>query len=154
MADMLANLPECLQFRILSCLDARHVQTALLSKSWFSSWTCTPVLNFSSNGFENLDDFDHFVVNVLSRRQPVKLDKITFKRDGRYLDVILKQAFDYAFSHGVQELEVDIDYAQSWPIGRIHTWSGSLASFKFAGYSFLNQNQDRSRISPIYISNR
>ncbi|XP_076942333.1 F-box/LRR-repeat protein 13-like [Bidens hawaiensis] len=137
MADMLANLPECLQLRILSCLDTRHVvQTTLLSKSWFSSWTCTPVLSFSSNGFENLDVFDNFVVNVLSNRQPVKLDKITFKRDGKDVDLILQKVFDYTFLHGVQELEVDIDYIKSWPIG-LHTSSDSLKSLKFAGYSFF-----------------
>ncbi|MFS7903820.1 putative leucine-rich repeat domain superfamily, F-box-like domain superfamily [Helianthus anomalus] len=119
------SLPESLKLHILSFLDTRHaVETSVLSKSWVSSWSCVPVLNFSSDSFQKvhpldkylrvkplhrppppLHAFDNFVVNALSRRQPVKLDRLTFKHAGSCNPEILKQVFDYALLHSVQELE-------------------------------------------------
>ncbi|KAI3830145.1 hypothetical protein L1987_04279 [Smallanthus sonchifolius] len=130
MVDRLSDLPESLQLRILSRLDARQaVQTLALSKSWVSSWTCIPVLNFTCDGL------DAFVVNALSRRQSVKLDKLTFKHTGTCGDIISEKVFDYAFSHGVEELEAKLQYINSWPIG-LHTSSDSLTSLKlFSGNS-------------------
>ncbi|XP_076948087.1 F-box/FBD/LRR-repeat protein At1g16930-like [Bidens hawaiensis] len=148
MADRLSNLPESLQLRILSCLEARHaVQTMVLSKSWFSTWTGTPDLKFTSHGFENLDVFDNFVVNVISRRQPVKLDRLTFKHDGKYYPRSLKIVFDCTFSHGVQELEADIDYVSIWPID-LHTSSDSLTSLKL----FIRQK--RSNVCCSFLKPR
>ncbi|KAL8258724.1 hypothetical protein R6Q59_026677 [Mikania micrantha] len=82
--DRLSDLPESLQLRILSFLDVRHaIQTMMLSKAWVSSWTCVPILNFSSDGFKQpFHVFDDFVANALSCRQPVKLDRLTFKHGG------------------------------------------------------------------------
>ncbi|KAJ0764824.1 putative F-box domain, leucine-rich repeat domain superfamily, F-box-like domain superfamily [Helianthus annuus] len=132
--DRLSDMPESLQLRILSCLDASHaVGTSLLSKSWGSLWTRVPILNFSSyEGFKHLHVFDDFVVNALSRRAPVKLDRLTFKRDGKCSPKLLQTVFDYAFLHGVRELEAHIEQtirdheSWTWPI-----WSSdSLTSFK------------------------
>ncbi|KAF5821376.1 putative leucine-rich repeat domain superfamily, F-box-like domain superfamily [Helianthus annuus] len=135
------SLPESLKLHILSFLDTRHaVETSVLSKSWVSSWSCVPVLNFSSDSFQkvhpfdkylrvkplhrpppSLHAFDNFVVNALSR-QPVKLDRLTFKHAGSCNTEILKQVFDYALLHGVQELEasvartIDAHKYWIWPI--------------------------------------
>ncbi|KAL8193534.1 hypothetical protein R6Q57_026669 [Mikania cordata] len=131
MADRLTDMPESLQLHILSFLETRHaVQTSMLSKSWVSSWTYIPVLNFSSYGFKKLSDFDKFVFDALSLREPVKLDKLTFNRHGSCSAKILKKVFDYAFSHGVEELEADITRSRAckgWPI-RSHSSSDSLIS--------------------------
>ncbi|KAM0051446.1 putative F-box-like domain superfamily protein [Helianthus debilis subsp. tardiflorus] len=136
------SLPESLKLHILSFLDTRHaVETSVLSKSWVSSWSCVPVLNFSSDSFQKvhpldkylrvkplhrppppLHAFDNFVINALSRRQPVKLDRLTFKHAGSCNTEILKQFFDYALLHGVQELEasvartIDAHKYWIWPI--------------------------------------
>ncbi|GJS25649.1 F-box/LRR-repeat protein-like protein [Tanacetum coccineum] len=54
MADRLTNLPESLQLRILSTLDAKYVvQTSVLSKSWFSLWKSVPILRLNSYDFKN-----------------------------------------------------------------------------------------------------
>ncbi|KAJ0515384.1 putative F-box domain-containing protein [Helianthus annuus] len=109
--DRLSDMPESPQLHILSCLDASHaVGTSVLSKSWGSLWTRVPILNFSSyEGFKHLHVFDNFVVNALSRRcAPVKLDRLTFKRDGKCSAKLLQTVFDYAFLHGVRELETHI----------------------------------------------
>ncbi|XP_076906844.1 uncharacterized protein LOC143563109 [Bidens hawaiensis] len=149
MVDRLSNMPESLQLRILSCLNARHaVRTMVLSKSWFSLWTCTPVLNFSSKGFINSRAFDKFMLDSLSHRQPVRLDRLTLNYGGKCIPKILENVFDYAFSHGVQELEANIvdtinqshrnrsfytyfagttNPTQYWPI---YTSSDSLVSLK------------------------
>ncbi|XP_076910901.1 putative F-box/FBD/LRR-repeat protein At4g03220 [Bidens hawaiensis] len=135
LADRLSNMPESLRLRILSCLDSRQaVRTLVLSKSWLSTWTCIPVLNFTSYGF------DYFVINALSGRQSVKLDKLTFKHVGDCGDEISQLVFDYAFSQGVEELEASIQNIKSWPTGS----SDTLTSLKFtkigsisAGYTFL-----------------
>ncbi|KAJ0786508.1 putative leucine-rich repeat domain superfamily, F-box-like domain superfamily [Helianthus annuus] len=131
MVDRLSCMPESLQLHILSSLDARHaIGTSVLSKSWVSSWTCIPILNFSSCSFKRLDVFDNFIANALSRRQPVKLDRLTFNRNGTCCAKIL--VFDYAFSHHVEELEAKVvptmgDHERwNWPI-----WSSdSLTSLK------------------------
>ncbi|MFS7903814.1 putative protein kinase NEK family [Helianthus anomalus] len=143
-AFMVDSLPESLKLHILSFLDTRHaVETSVLSKSWVSSWSCLPVLNFSSDSFQKvhpldkylvkplhshrppppLHAFDNFVVNALSRRQPVKLDRLTFKHAGSCNTKVLKQVFDYALLHGVQELEASVahtidtdEYYWIWPI--------------------------------------
>ncbi|GKD30344.1 F-box/LRR-repeat protein-like protein, partial [Tanacetum coccineum] len=46
MEDRLTSLPESLQLRILSTLDAKYVvQTSVLSKSWFPLWKSVPILS-------------------------------------------------------------------------------------------------------------
>ncbi|KAI3793360.1 hypothetical protein L1987_35977 [Smallanthus sonchifolius] len=104
----------------------------MLSKSWVSSWTSIRVLNFNSYGFDSLYGFDKFVHDVLSLRRPAKLEKLTFKRSGTCKDKILRIVFDYAFSHGVTELEVDIrqgEKAGEWPISW-HVCTDSLTRLK------------------------
>ncbi|CAH1437015.1 unnamed protein product [Lactuca virosa] len=46
--DILSDIPEALQLRILSCLDAKQaVQTSMLSRTWVSLWTKIPVLEYN-----------------------------------------------------------------------------------------------------------
>ncbi|KAI3682392.1 hypothetical protein L1987_82348 [Smallanthus sonchifolius] len=129
MVDRLSDLLESLQLRILSRLNARRaVQTLALPKSWVSSWTCIPVLSFTSHGL------DAFVVNALSRRQSVKLDKLAFVHTGTCGDDMSEKVFDYAFSH---ELKAKLQYINSWPIG-LHTSSDSLTRLKLLSGNSAN----------------
>ncbi|XP_023735464.1 F-box/LRR-repeat protein At5g02910 [Lactuca sativa] len=117
--DILSYIPEALQLRILCCLDAKQaVQTSMLSRTWVSLWTKTPVLNFKCSSFNNLDAFNTFVNKVLCRRDHLaKLDTVKFLGLIRSTQT-LKSVFDFAFSHGVKQLEVSIhNFAGSnaWP---------------------------------------
>ncbi|KAI7727319.1 hypothetical protein M8C21_027591 [Ambrosia artemisiifolia] len=151
---MVGSLPESLKVHILCFLDTRHaIETSVLSKSWVSSWTFLPVLNFSSDCFKQLHDFDNFVVDALSRRQPMKLNRLTFKRGGltSCSSVMLKNIFDYAFEHRVEELEASVvptlykHESWFWPI-----WSSdSLTSLKLqskyaVGCPFMEQPKSGS----------
>ncbi|MFS7982200.1 putative leucine-rich repeat domain superfamily, F-box-like domain superfamily [Helianthus anomalus] len=68
-----------------------------------------------------------------------RLDRLTFKRDGKCSAKLLQTVFDYAFLHGVRELEAHIvqtirDHESwTWPI-----WSSdSLTSFKLRFCNFV-----------------
>ncbi|KAJ0792413.1 putative F-box domain-containing protein [Helianthus annuus] len=141
----LDSLPEIPLLEIFSYLDAKHVvETSMISRSWSFLWTLVPDLNFSSDSFKQLHVFDNFVIKVLSNRQPVQLRRLTFKRGGTCNAQMVKKVFDYAFLHGVKELEASIGYTVynqgiwMWPI-----WSSdSLTSLKLvskyaAGCPFL-----------------
>ncbi|GJY78088.1 F-box/LRR-repeat protein-like protein [Tanacetum coccineum] len=76
MEDRLTSLPESLQLRILSTLDAKYVvQTSILSKSWFPLWKSVPILRLNSYDFENrFSKFDKFVEKALSSQHEMDLD--------------------------------------------------------------------------------
>jgi len=76
-ADMISELPDCLQQHILSYLSINEVvQSSVLSKRWKHVWTAVPVLGFniilfgSTDNKKNLDiqrklkDFYIFVENL------------------------------------------------------------------------------------------
>ncbi|KAJ9540301.1 hypothetical protein OSB04_026807 [Centaurea solstitialis] len=124
----LDNLPESLQLHILSFLDKKEaVQMSLLSKQWFSLWTSMPVLHLNSFDIPRVVDFDKFVNRVLSHRdQSAKLNTLTFTHGGSSSSPkILKEVVDYAFSHGVNHLELSIQCFDSRPLC-LHTTSFNL----------------------------
>ncbi|GJS29703.1 F-box/LRR-repeat protein-like protein [Tanacetum coccineum] len=134
MADRLTNLPESLQLRILSTLDAKYVvQTSVLSKSWFSLWKSVPILRLNSYDFENhFSKFDKFVEKVLySQREIMDLDTLIYKRDKVSRAMILKKVIDYAFSHNVKHLDLWVDGVEGreWPVV-LHGFVDSLISLR------------------------
>ncbi|GKA58672.1 F-box/LRR-repeat protein-like protein [Tanacetum coccineum] len=98
MEDRLTSLPESLQLRILSTLDAKYVvQTSILSKSWFPLWKSVPILRLNSYDFENrFSKFDKFVEKALSSQREMDLDTLIYKRDKVSRAMILKKVIDYA----------------------------------------------------------
>ncbi|XP_076938696.1 F-box/FBD/LRR-repeat protein At2g04230-like [Bidens hawaiensis] len=129
------DLPESLQLHILSSLETKHdVQALMLLKSCGGSWTSLPALSFNSNiGFDSLYAFNRFVFNVFSLREPVKLDKLSFKSRGICNVKMLTKVQDYALLHGVKELEMDIAHVKctTWPFG-LHASSHSITNLKLA----------------------
>ncbi|KAL4577135.1 hypothetical protein LXL04_013238 [Taraxacum kok-saghyz] len=123
--DRLSILPDDLQLRILSSLDTKQaVQTSMmLSKTWGSLWTSTPILDFNYNSFHDEFIFRKFINRVLHRRdQSVKLDRLSFTQIGISSAKILKKVFHYAFSHGVKHLEAYIYVVNGGE--QEHTWPG------------------------------
>ncbi|GJV73054.1 F-box/LRR-repeat protein-like protein [Tanacetum coccineum] len=118
--DRFMNLPESLQLRILSTLDAQHtVQTSVLSKSWFPLWKSVPILRLNSYDFENqVGKFDKFVEKVLSSQRDMDLDTLIYRRDEVSRAMIVKKVIDYAFSHNVKRLDLWVDGVEGreWPV--------------------------------------
>ncbi|GKA94823.1 F-box/LRR-repeat protein-like protein [Tanacetum coccineum] len=144
MEDRLTSLPESLQLRILSTLDAKYVvQTSVLSKSWFPLWKSVPILRLNSYDFENrFSKFDKFVEKALSSQREMDLDTLIYKRDKVSRAMILKKVIDYAFSHNVKHLDFWVDGVEGreWPIV-LHGFVDSLISLR------LQSDEDNVRCS-------
>ncbi|GJZ68382.1 F-box/LRR-repeat protein-like protein [Tanacetum coccineum] len=144
MEDRLTSLPESLQLRILSTLDAKYVvQTSVLSKSWFPLWKSVPILRLNSYDFENrFSKFDKFVEKALSSQREMDLDTLIYKRDKVSHAMILKKVIDYAFSHNVKHLDFWVDGVEGreWPIV-LHGFVDSLISLR------LQSDEDNVRCS-------
>ncbi|KAL4577882.1 hypothetical protein LXL04_013997 [Taraxacum kok-saghyz] len=129
-AATIDDLPEALQLRILAYLNAKDaVQTMILSKTWVSLWTRIPVLEFNYFSFKYLNVFNKFVNEVLRRRDhSARLDSLKFIDTIRSSTQLLNRVFDYAFSHGVKQLEASIQSfgRNSWPVSLCN----SLTSLK------------------------
>ncbi|PWA82965.1 F-box domain, cyclin-like protein [Artemisia annua] len=121
-------------------LSKQAVQTSLLSKSWVSSWKEVPTLELRSsknNGFKKLRDFDKFVRSVLyNRNRSLKLDTLTFVREGVASAKILKEVLNYAFSHGVKHVDASINVTkkEEWPV-YWNTSSDALLSLNLTSMS-------------------
>lgn len=133
MEDRLTNLPESLQLRILSTLDAQYVvQTSLLSKSWVPLWKSVPILRLNSYDFKKeVGKFDKFVEKVLSSQRDMNLDTLIYRRDEESRAMILEKVIDYAFSHNVRHLDLWIDSVEGreWPVV-LHGFVDSLISLR------------------------
>ncbi|KAJ9540304.1 hypothetical protein OSB04_026810 [Centaurea solstitialis] len=136
MEDRLENLPESLQFHILTLLNTKKaVQISMLSKQWLSIWTSKPVLHLNSSDFRWLDDFDNFVNHVLRHRDhSAELNTLTFTRRGYSSRNFVKEVLEYAISHGVNHLTLLIERFENdynWDVNNcLHTSSNSLKTLK------------------------
>ncbi|AES97837.1 F-box protein [Medicago truncatula] len=109
--DRLSDLSDCLLLHILSFLDTKHaVQTCILSPRWNNLWKHLSSLKLSSIHFpKNLKGFTKFVSHVLSlRNDTTSLLALDFHRSGTMDPRLLKRILKYAFSHNVQQLQVDV----------------------------------------------
>jgi len=109
--DRLSDLSDCVLLHILSFLDTKHaVQTCILSSRWSNLWKHISSLKLSSRHFQkNLKGFTKFVSHVLSlRNDTTSLLALDFYRSGTIDPRILKRILKYAFSHNVQQLQVDV----------------------------------------------
>ncbi|XP_024984061.1 putative F-box/LRR-repeat protein At5g02930 [Cynara cardunculus var. scolymus] len=139
--ERLDDLPESLQFHILSFLDTKQaIQTSVLSEPWLFIWTSMPVLHLHYSAFHKLYAFDKFVNNVLRYRdQSANLNTLTFTRCGVSSAKILKEVIDYAFSHGINHLELFIQHCRngSWPVC-LRTSCDSLRTLKLKSQSYVS----------------
>ncbi|PWA82967.1 F-box domain, Leucine-rich repeat domain, L domain-like protein [Artemisia annua] len=150
--DRLTNLPESLQLRILSTLDAQYVvQTSVLSKSWVRLWKSVPILRLDFYDFKEEGKFDKFVEKVLSSQRDMNLDTLIYRRDEESPAMILEKVIHYAFSHNVRHLDIWIDSVEGheWPVV-LHGFGDSLISLRLQS----EFNVGCSYLGPLSISLR
>ncbi|KAK3223858.1 hypothetical protein Dsin_010883 [Dipteronia sinensis] len=109
-SDRLSNLPDPIIHYILSLMNTKcAVRTCVLSKNWRYHWTNIHTLSFCSRSFTNTLVFSDFITHVLHRLNHLKLLKLkldcwnTITRHK-----ITSLVFEYAISHGFEELDTDM----------------------------------------------
>ncbi|CAI0413372.1 unnamed protein product [Linum tenue] len=112
--DRLTHLPESIVCYILSLLsDTKSVvQTSVLSQAWRFVWKHVPILDLRSDSFQEYSSFQRYVENVLSRRGPFNVSKISYIDSDDSEDVdfsLFDKVVKYGLSHGTLHLVVDLD---------------------------------------------
>ncbi|KAK9052861.1 hypothetical protein SSX86_029491 [Deinandra increscens subsp. villosa] len=109
--DRLSSLSNDLLHKILSLSSfdiIDLIQLAFLSSRWRFIWTSSPHLDFSTQDFETLPSFSRYVTNVLSRRDNLTdLHSLNLTFRGKTSQAFVKRLLNYAFSHNVQQLNVE-----------------------------------------------
>nr|XP_043622214.1 putative F-box/FBD/LRR-repeat protein At1g78760 [Erigeron canadensis] len=107
--DRLSSLPNHLIHKILSFISMKEtVKTIALSSRYRFIWTTLPYLNFSTEEFLRLKKSSIFVTRYLTRRNSqvdVSSLKLCFR--GKVTQPCVKKLMDYAFSHNIQQLDVE-----------------------------------------------
>ncbi|PWA37812.1 F-box domain, Leucine-rich repeat domain, L domain-like protein [Artemisia annua] len=139
--DRLSSLPDDLIHKILSFNDTVDaIKTSTLSSRWRFIWTTMTCLAFSTDDFPKLPKFSKFVKHVLSGRdnqREVSSVKLTFR--GKASQVFVKRILAYAFSHNVQQLNIEsVDSTIEFPL--------SLFSSQTLKHLILSQSYCRSVI--------
>ncbi|XP_014515056.1 putative F-box/FBD/LRR-repeat protein At1g78840 isoform X1 [Vigna radiata var. radiata] len=110
--DRLSDMPDCLIHHILSFLETKDaIQTSVLSKRWRYLWVSVPCLNFSSKSFTRLVDFKKFVLWVLNHRDSSHVKLLVYYRFGVDYATdqhLLNKVIEYAASHGVEEIKINL----------------------------------------------
>jgi hypothetical protein len=139
--DRLSDLPESVILHILSFLNTKHaVQTCVLSPIYKDLWKRLPALTLHHRDFRTFKIFTKFMSNILSLRDSsITLQALDFQRHNGRFEPQLKKIVNYALSHNVQRLQLDVtcDIAQIPP---------SLFSFQSLTHLKLSVDQrDRNR---------
>ncbi|XP_061370313.1 putative FBD-associated F-box protein At5g22720 [Gastrolobium bilobum] len=110
--DRLGEMPDCVIHHILSFMETKDaIRTCVLSKRWRYLWTSIPCLNFSSKSFTRLVDFKKFVLWVLSHRDSSQIKVLIYHRFGVDYATdqnLLNKVIEYAASHGVEEIRINL----------------------------------------------
>ncbi|KAK2441097.1 F-box/LRR-repeat protein [Trifolium repens] len=108
--DRLSNLPDSLLHHILSFVNTEcAVQTCILSTRWKNLWKHLSTLTLNSSGFNNQKNFTKFVSRILSLREvSTVLHSLDFEHNGITEPRLLKRIVNYAISHNVQRLRINI----------------------------------------------
>ncbi|GAU38280.1 hypothetical protein TSUD_119610 [Trifolium subterraneum] len=108
--DRLSVLPDCILHNILSFLSAKGVvQTSILSPRWKYLWKRLPTLRLHSSHFRHLKQFTKFVSQILSLRDgSTSIHTLNFHRHGLVEPQLLKRVINYAVSHNVQEIFIEV----------------------------------------------
>jgi hypothetical protein len=108
--DRLSNLPDSLLHHILSFVDSDcAVQTCILSTRWKNLWKHLPTLKLNSSGFRYQKNFTNFVSRILSlRERSTTLHSLDFEHNRIAQARLLKRIVNYAISHNVQRLRINI----------------------------------------------
>ncbi|PWA55125.1 F-box domain, Leucine-rich repeat domain, L domain-like protein [Artemisia annua] len=117
--DRLSNLQDDLIYKILSYVDiVDSIRLSFMSSRWRFIWTSMLNLNFSSYRLlSKSSGYHEFVNNVLSARNN-KIDvssvNVHFRHLG-YPDWSVNRILEYAFSHNVQQITINIGYYEIDP---------------------------------------
>lgn len=110
--DRVGDLPDCLIHHILSFMETKDaIRTSVLSKWWRYMWTSVPCLNLNSKSFSRLTDFRRFVMWVLSHRDSSHIKDLIYCRFGVDYATdqsLLNKVIEYATSHGVEEIRINL----------------------------------------------
>jgi hypothetical protein len=110
--DRLSELPDCILHNILSFLSAKGaVQTSVLSPRWKYLWKRLPTLRLHSyqSHFRHLNQFTKFVSRILSLRDgSTSIHTLNFHRGGLVEPHIVKRVINYAVSHNVKEIFIEV----------------------------------------------
>ncbi|XP_028756315.1 putative F-box/FBD/LRR-repeat protein At1g78840 [Neltuma alba] len=108
----LGDLPDNLIHHILSFMETKDaIRTSFLSRRWRYMWTSVPCLNFNSKSFSRLADFKRFVKRVLSQRDTSHIKALTYCRFGVDYATdqsLLNKVIEFATSHGVEEIRINL----------------------------------------------
>ncbi|PWA97867.1 F-box domain, Leucine-rich repeat domain, L domain-like protein [Artemisia annua] len=117
--DRLSNLPDDLIHKILSFNGLKNaIKTSVLSSRWRYIWTSMPFLDFSFSTEDSLtlSKFCHYVSNVLSSRNQLKVFSWKLCFSGDISQNFVNNVMNYASSHNIQHLNIvcslerDIDF--------------------------------------------
>ncbi|KAL2492016.1 F-box/LRR-repeat protein [Abeliophyllum distichum] len=130
--ERLSTLPDCVLCYVLSFLDTKYaVQTCVLSKRFKNLWSSLPDLNFDRKSFKKLSSFNNFVDRALTLRDnSVKVNNFKFSSRGAITCSFLDKVVNYAMSHGVQGLNLFVQYNESYHFPEAGYSSESLRIFE------------------------
>lgn len=108
----LSDLPDNLIRHLLSFMETKDaIRTSVLSRRWKFMWASVPCLNFNSKSFSRLSDFKRFVKRVLSQRDSSHIKALTYCRFGVDYATdqsLLNKVIEFATSHGVEEIRINL----------------------------------------------
>ncbi|XP_057450975.1 F-box/LRR-repeat protein At4g14103-like [Lotus japonicus] len=173
--DRLSDLPDGILLHILSFMNAKYaVQTCILSARWKDLWKHLPTLMLCSS---NPKHFTKFVSTILTLRDgSTALHGLDFYSISPMEPQFVKKTLDYAVSHNVQRLEMNVncDMQHLLPcIFTCHTLTSlkltvsgrrtlfpkhlnlpALTTLHLVNFTFCSSGSDSARADPFLLFNR
>nr|GEY82047.1 hypothetical protein [Tanacetum cinerariifolium] len=115
--DKLSSLLDDLIHKILSFVDiAYSIRLSVLSSRWRFIWTSMPNLSFATNEVSRSSPNHEFVNNVISgRNNQIDISSVHLMFDAKATEVFVKRILEYAFSHNVQQMTIQMITISEFP---------------------------------------
>nr|XP_043614600.1 F-box/LRR-repeat protein At1g55660-like isoform X2 [Erigeron canadensis] len=139
--DRLSMLPDDLIHKILSFISSKEtVRTSAWSSRYRFIWTTMPYFNFSTYDFPEMRKFSKFVTQFLKRRNSqIDVCFLELRYTGKVaLPPSVKKLMDYAFSHSLQQLNIECLYQKDieFPLSVFTSGCRSLKHLSLKNGSF------------------
>ncbi|GJX77884.1 F-box domain containing protein [Tanacetum coccineum] len=123
--DRLSSLPDDLIHKILSFVDiAYSIRLSVLSSRWRFIWTSMPNLSFATNEVSRSSPNHEFVNNVISgRNNQIDVSSVHLMFDAKATEVFVKRILEYAFSHNVQQMTIQMITTSEFPLSLLSSKS-------------------------------